>query len=192
MKVLLVGEGRHEAGGALETLVRRLSQREMQCDFRKISDPLLHAHHGRGQGMFKRAVRWLLQAAQEGYDALVLLVDHDGFDQRIREIDLAQDERRLSVLPRALGVAIRTFDAWMLADEVALRQVLQCPAIQRQPAPETIGDPKSRCDQLCCEAGRPMALSDMYKAVLQTANLDILVERCPSGFAPFAARVRAI
>jgi hypothetical protein len=193
MKVLLVGEGKHEAGGALEALVRRLSKHQaMRLEFKKISDPELHVHHGKGHGVFKRSLAWMRRAQRDGYAAIVILIDHDGYDDRILATDQAQNDLQHATVPRALGVAIRSFDAWILADEQALTRTLGCPPIQRQPAPETIDDPKALCDQLCCDAGRPMALSDMYKAVLEAANLELLVERCPRGFAPFAKHVGSI
>jgi hypothetical protein len=78
----------------------------------------IHAHHGKGQGYFKKALRWILEAERRGYDALVLVIDQDNTPERVQEINKAQNDQRVT-LRRALGVAIRTFDAWMLADEQA-------------------------------------------------------------------------
>ena len=80
MKVLLVAEGKHERGkedrdGALETIVRRLHQGICQCDLDRVSRKDIHAHHGKGQGYFKKALRWMLHAQELGYDALVLVID---------------------------------------------------------------------------------------------------------------------
>ena len=194
MKVLLVAEGQHELGdgtaaGALEVLVRRLSGGQvLQIDRRKVSDPSLRAFHGTGQGFYKRALRWLLHAAGEGYDALVLVVDHDGHDVRLRQIDDAQDSG-LTPLPRALGVAVRTFDAWMLADERALSIVLGRP-IARQTDPESIAWPKERCTELRNSADSDLGLAALYAAVATQADPTILERRCPRGFAPFAFRTR--
>lgn len=46
--------------------------------------------------------------------------------------------------PRALGMAIRSFDAWMLADDGVLTLVLGKP-IDTQPSPEKNRDPKEAC-----------------------------------------------
>ncbi|UCE50672.1 MAG: DUF4276 family protein, partial [Phycisphaerales bacterium] len=111
--------------------------------------------------------------------------------KRVREIREAQDHSLLSHLPRAMGVAIRTFDAWMLADEKALTEVLG-DNVNRQPDPETIRDPKQRCADLLTERGSQMSQSEMYAQVLDTIDIEVLCDRCQRGFKPFAARVRTI
>jgi hypothetical protein len=116
MKILLVGEGRHELAGALPALVQRFTSTDIQYDLDRVSRNDIHAHHGRGGGYFKKALRWIREAEKRGYDALILLIDEDNRPERTREIDDAQDHSTVTALPRALGVAIRTFDAWMLAD----------------------------------------------------------------------------
>ena len=54
MKVLLVGEGRHELSGALEAIVKRLSSIEIQCDADRVSRKHIHVHHGKGQVILKK------------------------------------------------------------------------------------------------------------------------------------------
>ncbi len=190
MRVLIVAEGHHEGGGALESLVRRLSTYQLECDFERISQKRIHAHHGRGRGFLKRAIRWMKEAERRGYEALVLLIDEDGQSERIGEIERAQEDR-LARIKRALGVAIRTFDAWILADEQALSTVLEI-SVGRQPSPETISDPKQVCTTLLVESDKRMNQSEMYAGVAETAEIGILTDRCPNGFAPFAERVRAL
>lgn len=192
MKVLLVCEGEHEKSGALQALVCRLTARKIEIKIDRVSRINIHIHRGKGQGFFKRAVRWLLEAQKRGFDALILVIDEDGDSQRIRDMTEAQ-ESTLAAIPRALGVAIRTFDAWMLADENALTRVLGF-HVQRQPNPETTSDPKAVCRRLLKERddGLTMKLREMYAAVCDAANLDTLQSRCPKGFAPFAKRVKEI
>lgn len=134
MKVLLVAEGRHELGdgeqpGALDTLVRRLTDRDdLKIERRKVSAPSLHLHPGTGHGYTRRAKGWLSIAAREGFDALVLVIDRDDQADRITQIDKAQSSPHTDI-PRAMGVAVRSFDAWMLADEKALQVVLGQPPL---------------------------------------------------------------
>ncbi|MEW6250280.1 MAG: DUF4276 family protein [Planctomycetota bacterium] len=189
---MIVSEGRHEAGGALETLVRRLaSHRSLgTCDHDRVANPRIHTHRGRGQGFFKRAVRWLLTAQERGYEALVLVVDEDGRRERRQEISDAQDSTT-DAIRRALGVAIRTFDAWMLADEQALSRALDR-VVDTQPAPEAIGDPKQVCANLLSSSTVECTLTEMYAAIASHADLGRIATRCPDGFAPFAARVRVL
>ncbi len=190
MRVLIVAEGHHEGGGALESLVRRLSPHDLQCEFDRVSRKEIHAHHGKGSGYLKRAIRWMKEAEKRGYEAVVLLIDEDGRHERISEIEQAQHDR-ISKIKRALGVAIRTFDAWMLADEHALSTILEI-EVGRQPSPESIRDPKRACEALLDASDEHMSLSAMYASVAETTEIDTLTERCPNGFGPFAERVQAL
>lgn len=190
MKVLLVSEGKHELSGSLETLVRRLSRHELEIDLTDVHRNDIHTHRGKGQGFFKRAIRWLLEARKRGYDGIVLVIDEDGQAERVKEIADAQNYAS-SELRRTFGVAIRTFDAWMLANEQALTAALGCP-IQRQPTPEDVKDPKQACKDLrdACEAD--LSQTQMYVRIAELVELSLLEERCPRGFAPFAERVRQL
>lgn len=195
MKVLLVAEGKHERGkedrdGALERLVCRLHQGIAQCDLERVSRKDIHAHHGKGQGYFKKAVRWMKVAEEQGYDALVLVIDQDKALERVREITDAQNDQRVP-LRRALGVAIRTFDAWMLADERAVAYVLGY-AVPTQRSPEEMSDAKGVCTQLLGQSQAAMSQSEFYASVAREADFGTIEQRCPRGFAPFAQRVRAL
>lgn len=189
MRALIVAEGKHERDGALLALVSRLATTELQCESDRVSRKDIHAHHGKGPGFKKKAIRWLREAEQQGYEAIIFLIDEDGHAERIQQIDEAQDSK-LGVSRRALGVAIRSFDAWMLADEQALTTALGYPAT-RQPDPETIRDPKELCARLLQDSANDMTQTEMYRAVAEAAGTETLQERCPRGFAPFADRVRA-
>jgi hypothetical protein len=190
MTVLVVSEGKHEQAGALENLIRKLGGAGANLAFDRVSNSAIHAHHGKGRGYLKRALRWLMEAQKRGVDALILLIDEDGQKQRCEQIQRAQ-ESTLRQLPRAMGVAIRTFDAWMLADERALTEALGC-IVARQPNPEMIRDPKSGCAGLLANGQNQMAQSKMYAEIARRIDIDILSSRCPTGFGPFAEYVRRV
>jgi hypothetical protein len=190
MKVLVVSEGKHEQAGALENLLRKLGAHEADLSFDRVSNNTIHAVHGKGRGYFKRAVRWLKEAENRRVDAMILLVDEDGKKERGRQIVDAQD-CSISQLPRAMGVAIRTFDAWMLADEKALSDVLGH-TVMRQSDPESIADPKAVCAGLLEGGQDPMAQSEMYARIADRLDIAVLISRCPSGFRPFAERVQRV
>jgi len=207
MRVLIVAEGVHEIPssherpsgdaeepqGALGVLVQRLIGEGHTYQYQSIKNAKpsrrLRGTVG-GRGMTKRAVQWMLIAESQELDAIVLLVDEDGQPDRVDQIDKAQ-ESNLTSLPRALGVAIRSFDAWMLADEQALSDVLDQP-VQTQPDPESNKRPKDTCQALRDGSPNDPSLRDMYEGVAGTANLGVLRQRCPRGFAPFAERVEAL
>lgn len=191
MKVLVVAEGRHELGGALESLIRRLATQPLECSFERVSRGNIHVHRGKGRGYFKRAIRWMREAEKRGFDGIVLVIDQDNYPERKRELDDAQEHLEGVSIPRALGVAIRTFDAWMLADERAVSKALNHP-VPAAPHPEDIHDPKDYCTKLLRESGCDLSQTEMYAAVASTAEISLLARRCPRGFAPFAERVRKL
>jgi len=190
MRVLVVAEGKHELQGALRSLLEKLGGESSTFDYDRVSSNTIHAFHGIGSGYFKRAIRWLMEAEKRSVDALILLIDEDGESDRIKQIQDAQDSL-LSQFPRAMGVAIRTFDAWMLADEKALTEVLDY-NINRQTDPETIINPKQVCARLLEESQVQISQSEMYARVSCKIDIDILCDRCQTGFRPFAAYVRNI
>lgn len=191
MRVLIVAEGKHERTEALERLVRRLScTQNLECETDRISKKTIHAFHGPGQGFFKRSIRWLLEAEKREFDALILLIDEDGHGERSEQINGAQ-ATDVTPLPRALGVAVRTFDAWMLADEQALTRVLGF-NVQRQRTPESIPDPKQQSAALLEQSSHALTLTELYTAIANVTNPEIMKERCPRGFRPFAQRISAM
>jgi len=190
MRVLVVAEGKHELSGALDNLLKKLGGTSASFEFDRVSNKTIRAFHGKGPGYFKRAVRWLKEAETRGVNALVLLIDEDGESERIEQIRSAQDYL-LSQLPRAMGVAIRMFDAWMLADEKALTQVLGY-RINRQSDPETIRDPKQVCAELLKESPTQIPKREMYARISSSVDIDVLSDRCPLGFKPFAMYVKEL
>lgn len=194
MNILVVSEGKHELGSdvdssALVALVRRELGNQPEFALEPVSNQKFRIHKPKGKSAAyeKRALACLRYAEREGFDALVLVIDEDGQAERRTGIDNAQNHASFQ-LPRALGVAIRTFDAWMLADEIALSSVLDT-TVQRQKQPETIKRPKEQCEQILAEAGSDFELSEFYRFLVDEIDLDRLTERCPQGFAPFRARL---
>ena len=190
MRVLVVCEGKHEESGALKNILIGLGGDEACFHFDRISSNSIHAFHGKGPGYFKRALCWLREAERRGLDALILLIDEDGKKERRQQIQDAQNSSLLQ-LPRAMGVAIRAFDAWMLADEKALAEVLGR-SVDRQPDPETIRNPKGLCAKLLAERQRRISQSEMYASIMCKIDIAVLRKRCQSGFKPFAGNVNRL
>jgi Domain of unknown function (DUF4276) len=190
MKVLLVSEGKHEASGALQSVVHRLAPHIQSFTLDRVSRVDLATLHGKGRGFFKRAIRWMFEARKRGFDALVLLIDEDGRRESIRELEDAQADTTVP-LRRALGCAIPTFDAWLLADERSLSIVLKT-TVSKQSDPETNSRAKATCAALLQSSGSELAQSDFYSEVAKVLDLECLATRCPKGFGVFADRVRAL
>jgi hypothetical protein len=94
-------------------------------------------------------------------------------------------------LPRALGISIETFDAWMLADEKALTSVLKF-QVPQQSAPEEISNPKQICIELHNKSTNNSRLRDIYADLAAIMDIGLLESRCPKGFKPFASRVQGL
>ncbi len=195
MKILLVAEGDHELGtgdapGALEVLVKKLLgvDVEVECDI--VSSAKLHVAHGGGADLTKRVAAWLREAQKRKKDALVLLIDCDNEKARLKLLEKAQEDRTID-LDRALGVAVQTFDVWMLADEMAVSRVLRL-RLPTQKNPERIKKPKSSFRNLLSNSSTSKGQREAYAEVANCLDIALLRKRCPSGFAPFAMRVCAL
>jgi hypothetical protein len=191
LRVLLVSEGAGELGGALETLIRRLlPDVELEVETDRVASRQVRIHMT-GRGYLSRARAWLRNAEIRGFDALILVIDRDEDSSRVKQINEAQDDAKLTQLSRALGVAIEKFDAWMLADEGALTTVLGY-SVTCQPDPESTRDPKQTVYELRSQTSVDLSLPELYAGVADEINLDLLEKRCRRGFGPFAERVRAL
>jgi hypothetical protein len=197
MKILLVSEGKHEIGAdaessALAGLVCRIIGDNHEFTLEPVSNRKFKIHKPRGKSADyeKRALACVRYAEREGFEALILVVDEDGDIDREAGITNSQNYEGFR-LPRALGLAIHSFDAWMLADHVAMSKVVDR-TINLQKQPETIKDPKSQCTKILAEAECAQALSEVYRQIVAIVDLVRLTERCPKGYAPFQSRVRAL
>lgn len=184
-----MSEGKNEREGALEALVDRLLPGVHTYEF-VLGKDVPGKAHGRGSKWLKKARLAVRMARKRGFQALILVVDEDGDRRRVRELASAEEALRHQ-LPSAFGVAIRTFDAWMLADERALTEALGC-SVQRQPDPESLRDPKAVCSSLIDAAPIDEGLSGAYFRIAQLVDLEMLERRSGRGFAPFANRVRRL
>ncbi len=184
MRVLVVGEGPNEES-ALPAIVRRLNVRIADTAFDRFRNAPRRIH-GSGDRFFKRSVDWILEAVRRGFDGVVILIDEDGDQDRRRAITDAQAYASVP-FPRACGVAIRTFDAWFLADEQALSRTL-ARTVQRQPDPESQRAPKAACEPLVAQSDI-VSRSDLYSRLVDCMNLETVRERCPAGFKHFADRL---
>ncbi|MGN6368253.1 MAG: DUF4276 family protein [Phycisphaerae bacterium] len=190
MRILLVAEGQHEFHGALECLIRRLlppGTTLTQVEKIKMSDATIGHVSGRGNRLTKRILFAMRHAIQLRCDALVLLIDEDG-DRDRRPCILEAQESTAFPIQRAIGIAVQAFDAWMLADETAISVVLR-KTIGCQPAPEEITRPKDKFAELLRESGSGLRFHEAYAQIAENARMEILLDRCPSGFAPFAKRI---
>lgn len=201
MKILVVSEGKHELNlddneprnGPLVRLIARVIEAHgsdsLEFERRPVSAlPPRMMGSGKAGNYEHRAMAWVRFAEIEKFDAIVLLVDQDKSPARREGLDAAQINTRYS-LPRAMGLAVKTFDAWMLADEQAISMAIN-KTVMRQKSPEAIKGPKQVLHSLIDGAREPRTI--VYLLIAEYTNLDTLCERCPEGFGPFHARLASL
>jgi hypothetical protein len=204
VKVLLVSEGAQEGQKAeekpqaLQALVRRVlpeSATYQWLDAHRL--PRGNPFPGKGNGHFKLALRALKYATAKKFDAVVCVTDADRRQERIKEFDAAQESDRFG-LPRALGIPVEAFDAWVLADHKALSDVLGA-AVSPQSSAETLDGgkgsprhPKQICRSLMRRHEWKDSQAAFYAAVCGRADLEVIAARCPKGFQPFLQRLQRL
>ena len=225
MRIFLLSEGVTDLGridpqglfrteSTLPQLLRKLirdSAADKEIEFFSKRGPRLFPKKdrriGRSQhGFANRLVSILgLKEGREA-DAIVMVVDRDGVrnKDRIVELNKGRETLRQAKKPCAVGVAIEMIEAWLLADEIALRTALEEPTIQRQPDPEGLdsrdeqsdNNPKGRLERLMKKAiGREIPRSefpDRYADIAQAVDIQVLENRCSKGFQPFAMQIREL
>lgn len=142
------------------------------------------------RGTLRRVLLWARPTQRP--DLAVVLVDADGtHDRRARLAEYTAD------LPgrRVIGVAVQEFEAWLLADEAALRDVLGGD-IPSTAGPEALppGEAKARlnalCDDRCPDDDRKAHRREARRKLCENAALDALAKACPS-FGAFLDDLRA-
>lgn len=195
MKWLIVTEGAHEVrqfdstrgpvpvneeerAGAVEVLVRRLLGRELPVpEVRRISDASVKTIRGRGNGYHRRLVTWLRWAERNDYSFAIVVFDHDNDSDRPRAASDAQDSFEASI-PRAVGLAIRNFNAWMLGDQKAIQSLLTA-NVRYVSRPEDEPDPKEVCERFARESGYEGRMRDLFVDFAKKADLPTIEKHCP-------------
>ena len=224
-RVLVMGEGPHELGPvppdadrkawaleqgrlpALPLLVSRLLQRSAGVAYfaRQTGRKKQHVHRNLRKrtppalsGRAKR-VLWAIRAAsRDEFDALAYVVDRDRADGEASVADLNEGREAAgagAAVPCALGVAVETFDAWMICDAEAIDKAGGKPG-KAHANPESLdrkegsgNHPKDVADAIF-DTRRGTGLGPNYAAVAEHVDLPGLERACPQGFGPFAEEVR--
>jgi hypothetical protein len=153
------------------------------------------------KGDLQRKVRFAReQAVYNRSDGVVFVVDSEGGDREFkakkRDAEVGRDSARTN-LPMAVGIAHPCIEAWLLADASAIRRACslqQDPEVpaepERIPAPRQ--DPRRNPKVVLAQAAgarQPLPADHMWRIAATIKHLDLLRQRCPLGFAPFAEEV---
>lgn len=200
MRILVCGEGPNDIGrepknekaprelGTLQVLISRiLAQEEIEFEQQQI----LHLGPRRGSRGFKAKLELAFQEmSRKDCQALVYVVDADREQKRGDRLRAARDdvaEGRLC----AMGTAIHSIEAWLLADQQAFSLAFDCPTPNMTPDPESIKNPKSLLRDRLEHVERD-DYSRCYAKLARHLDLAVVRRRCPDGFQPFQSEVEGL
>ncbi|NQT85152.1 DUF4276 family protein [bacterium] len=180
----------------LKVLVERILDAEGRIE--TLEDRSLPYLSGNPAGrLCGQAAKFVRECVRAGAGAAVVLVDRDRTQRGKRHRALVhqrEELRKFLSIPFAVGVAVETIEAWLLADEMALCRVLGLP---------NPSEPMGRPEDLCGGAGtvthpkmvlsnylaravdRDAIFRDWAISIGRNADLDVIADRCPQGFARF-------
>jgi hypothetical protein len=196
------GEGKDDIGGTGEMgppdegvvpiLVHTLCDRpeRMRVKRRRLM-------HLEGKGFAKKAHFLKRQALLSKYQAVVFVVDSEGTRRDHKTVLKALRDgrdRQYPDFPMAVGVAQPCIESWLLADAAALQRacalavppdVPEDPEALPAPCRDHDKNPKAVLREL---AGATEA-EEKWRIAREIDDLELVRQRCPLGFAPFADEV---
>jgi alkylhydroperoxidase family enzyme len=217
VKVLFVGEGRHDIGpadpvtetraavGTIPVLVRRACP-HVSTESIALAWPALQRLGTTARGYAgKVAAAALVAARKHGCAAVVAVADADGDKERIDQLN-AGAARAKAVAPNqrtVVGVAVQSIEAWTLGipDAIAGHLGVSVDDVRReyktgveemrQSSGKEEHRPKDLLDRLARLGHRyPGDCLEFRVGVAESADVDRLAQACPLGFKPFLDSVR--
>lgn len=197
----IYGEGATELGmkesrfyGIIETLICKISGNPLNIAFQPGKIPAMQ-----GGGLYKKIIHAKRRISYGMVSGIVFVVDTEGeHPKKLQEIKKGRDPCP-NDFPMAVGVAHPCIEAWLLADAKAIHKGLElaeCPNVPDQPeelpAPcqDRERNPKTELGK-CTNSKRCLSAKDMSSIASKIKNLNIVRERCPKSFAPFADEVES-
>jgi hypothetical protein len=183
----------------LKTIVERILGAPGRIE--AMDDADLPCLRGNAVGLLcRKAAGFIRQCVWRRAEGVIVVVDRDRTGpQRLKDLldqreQLRQDRSRPLAVPVAVGVAIETIEAWLLADEVALCDELGLPR------PSEPGKSPEKLDGKPGEPTHPKHVLSSYlrkdtrgtrtfleqvNALAACMDLDVVARRCPEGFGRF-------
>lgn len=178
-------------------VIPRLSQRLIEEAFPEISlaSPSVLRPRKRGHGFVRELPTFARQLHDDGVRILIAVVDTDNalIGERRKLLDEARkscQEKGVS-LCIAEGLAVRSMEAWLLADEAAIFQIFDGDrASVKFPSPENSPDPKNNLNGIVrtLTKGREVTYASYAEELADAIRLEILRKKC-SHFDAFAKRL---
>lgn len=205
--LLVVSEGARDVGratgtheGAVRVLVRKVvdARERRPTAEHEVQGVEAPRAHRKERGDTRRLSLALSEMKAFGCRSVAYVIDADGYDDRLSRLEAERTaiEHVSGHQPIALGVAVQTVEAWLLADETAINGAVEPrPKVMMQPDPESLWGPARtpRHPKVILEsflASGTQAAGSSYDAVASRTRIDALEKRCPS-FRRLADEVRA-
>lgn len=207
-QVLVFGDGRHELGDqldqplahnqlpALPRLIHRLLTEPAGTTYTCRYSKDVPRIHGRKHRYAKKVTWAIVEARRNDFDAVVIVIDRDRRAEKetIQPLREGRDSCLISGRPPcAVGCAVETFDAWMIADGKAIGKA-GGDSSKSHPKPESLDGKEEKGkhpkDVAADIFGEKRGLSKKYAVVAENVDLPSLEKACPKGFKPFAEEVR--
>ncbi len=204
MTILVCGEGPNDIGrpdrlaetGAVLTLVRRILGDQDWLTFRTVRPVRVHGSRRRTdppglKALSLRVVRLAGEAARDGLDGLIVVVDRDGDARKQGWLDQGR-EAATDGLRIVARVAIETLEAWLMGDPSAfVRLGLREPPGRPEDLPgggSSARHPKRVLRELL--VGLPGSNTERYEQLAGELDLSTVAATCPASFAPFHQPLR--
>ncbi len=169
-------------------IVPVLSRRLIRASFPDISlapDSILRPRR-RGHGFIGELPLFCRRLREDGVDIVVAVVDTDRtrINERLRLLREAQQrcERDGTAVCMAEGLAVRSVEAWLLADEQAIAAVFDGDVGGLAfPSPEKEPSPKATLNRVVrrLTGGTEVTFAPFADALAERIRLEVLRKRCP-------------
>jgi hypothetical protein len=197
-----------QEAGALACLVHSLLQKPPEMEYiaqsvltdkaakatRKLRQYHSNSIKGRASHLWeKKALFSIWEARRFDAAGCAIVIDQDRNEdcKRLDALKAAQNSLKhdSSFPPCAVGVAVEAFDAWMICDQVAIKEAGGDPD-KFTSGPEDVKKPKKKAAEIFGCPPNGTGLGQYYPAVAEKADLDNLRKCCPKGFGAFAEDVK--
>lgn len=151
-----------------------------------------HYPHLQGKNLAQKVRFAKRQSFYAGLAGVVFVMDSEGIVEVLADLTHGRDAE-LSEYPMAVGMAHCCIEAWLLCDPVAIQRTTRAKMALPLPSdPESIPapqqnrsyNPKTELKRICGAESSPQK-----ERIASAADLDWIRDRCPIGFAAFAAEV---
>jgi hypothetical protein len=166
----------HSDAESLVTLVKRISGMPRL--------PVKSKGFGGCGELCRKAWSHIQTFADQGATHFIVCHDSDGNDDREIQLKVETAIKNKMVLnhPHCIVVPVQEIEAWVIADEDAIRRVIPTLSIKGVPSPESVGSPK---EWLRKESKRgrskPLYVPTIHnRKVMEQINLAKLEMKCPA------------